>query len=314
MQIINETSSTLSQPCVATIGFFDGVHTGHRFLIEQVRKISAAKGLSSALVTFPLHPRKVMKPDSHQELLTTPQEKIELLESTGVDYCLIIDFTPQISQLTAREFMTSVLKEKFHVNSLVIGYDHRFGHNRKEAFEDYVEYGKSIGIEVIRAAAYDKEMENEAGERIRTSSSFIRQLLHQGKMDFAARCLGYNYFLEGLVVDGHKVGRKIGFPTANLKISNADKLVPPDGVYAVWVTVDNRIYKGVLNIGIRPTLNNGNNRTIEVNILHFDSDIYGKPIRVSFVKRIRDELKFDQIDQLIDQMKNDVQEADLLLK
>lgn len=314
MQIINETSSILSQPCVATIGFFDGVHTGHRFLIEQVKKISAAKGLSSALVTFPLHPRKVMKPGSYQELLTTPQEKIELLESTGVDYCLIIDFTPQISQLTAREFMTSVLKEKFHVDCLVIGYDHRFGYNRKEAFEDYVEYGKSIGIEVIRAAAYDKELENETGERIRTSSSFIRQLLHQGKMDFAARCLGYNYFLEGLVIDGHKVGRKIGFPTANLKILNADKLVPPDGVYAVWVTVDDRIYKGVLNIGVRPTLNNGNNRTIEVNILHFESDIYGKPIRVSFVKRIRDELKFDHIDQLIDQMKNDVQEADLQLK
>lgn len=314
MQIISGASTTLSQPCVATIGFFDGVHTGHRFLIEQVKKVAAAKGLSSALVTFPLHPRKVMKPDAHQELLTTPQEKIELLEATGVDYCLMLDFTPQISQLTAREFMTQVLKDRFQVHCLVIGYDHRFGHNRREGFEEYVEYGRAIGMEVIRASAYDKVLENEAGERMRASSSFIRQLLHQGKVDLAARCLGYHYFLEGVVIDGYKVGRTIGFPTANLKLLHTDKLIPADGVYAVWVVVDNECYKGVLNIGIRPTLNNGTNRTVEVNILHFDCDIYGKSIRISFIKRLRDELKFDRIDELIEQMKKDVLVAESLLQ
>ncbi len=145
MQIINDTSAMIPEPCVATIGFFDGVHTGHRYLIQQVKEIAAAKGLRSALVTFPVHPRKVMNATYHPELLTTPEEKINLLAGTGVDYCLMLDFTPDISRLTAKEFMTQVLKERYQVRYLVIGYDHRFGHNRSEGFEDYVRYGQSIG-------------------------------------------------------------------------------------------------------------------------------------------------------------------------
>lgn len=313
MQIIRDISTFTPEPSVATIGFFDGVHTGHRYLIRQVEEIAAAKGLRSALITFPVHPRKVMNTDYRPELLTTPEEKINILADIGVDYCLMLDFTPDISRLTAREFMTRVLKEHFQVKCLVIGYDHRFGHNRSEGFEDYVRYGKEIGIEVIQAKAYTSHIEIEAGQHVAVSSSLIRKLLHEGEVDLAARCLGYEYFLDGTVVGGYQVGRKIGFPTANLSVDDPDKLIPADGVYAVWVTFDGQTYMGMLNIGVRPTIDNGLNRTIEVNILHFHSDIYDKFIRLTFVKRTRPELKFSTIDELIEQLHKDAEETEAIL-
>ena len=313
MQIVENTSAIIPAPCVATIGFFDGVHAGHRYLIQQVKEIAAAKGLQSALVTFPIHPRKVMNADFRPDLLTTPEEKINLLSDTGVDYCLMLDFTPEISRLTALEFMTQILKERYQVKCLVIGYDHRFGHNRSEGFEDYVRYGKAIGIEVIRAHACTNVIETESSEKVPVSSSLVRRLLHQGEVDLAARCLGYEYFLDGIVVGGYQVGRKIGFPTANLRVDNPDKLIPSDGVYAVWVTFDGKTYMGMLSIGVRPTIGNGLNRTIEVNILHFHSNIYDKSIRLTFVKRTRSELKFDTIEELIVQLHKDAEEVEALL-
>ena len=313
MQIIRDTSAITPEPCVATIGFFDGVHAGHRYLIQQVKEIAAAKGLRSALVTFPVHPRKVMNVEYRPELLTTPEEKISLLADIGVDYCLMLDFTPEISRLTAREFMTQLLKERYQVKYLVIGYDHRFGHNRSEGFEDYVRYGKEIGIEVIRAKAYTSNIEIGNEPNIPVSSSLIRKLLHEGEVSLAAHCLKYEYFLDGIVVGGYQVGRKIGFPTANLRVDDPDKLIPADGVYAVWV-FDGKTYMGMLNIGVRPTIDNGPNRTIEVNILHFHSDIYDKFIRLTFVKRTRPELKFSSIDELITQLHKDAEETETILK
>lgn len=313
MQIIPDNSAIIPEPCVATIGFFDGVHAGHRYLIQQVKEIAATKGLRSALVTFPIHPRKVMNADYRPELLTTPEEKISLMAETGVDYCLMLDFTPEIAHLTALEFMTQILKERYQVSCLVIGYDHRFGHNRSESFEDYVHYGEAIGIEVIRAQAYSKNIEIGTEQNIPVSSSLIRKLLHQGEVDIAARCMGYEYFLDGTVVGGYQVGRKIGFPTANLNVDNPDKLIPADGVYAVWVTLDGNTYMGMLNIGKRPTIDNGPDRTIEVNILHFHSDIYDKSIRLTFVKRTRPELKFNSVDELIAQLHKDAEEVEALL-
>ena len=286
---------------------------GHRYLIQQVKEIAAAKGLRSALVTFPVHPRKVMNAAYHPELLTTPEEKTNLLAGTGVDYCLMLDFTPDISRLTAKEFMTQILKERFQVKYLVIGYDHRFGHNRSEGFDDYVRYGQAIGIEVIRAQAYTDDIQIDTIQSAPVSSSLIRKLLHQGDVDVAARCLGYEYFLDGTVVGGYQVGRKIGFPTANLSVDDPDKLIPADGVYAVWVTFDGKTYMGMLNIGVRPTIGNGPNRTIEVNILHFHSDIYDKFIRLTFVKRTRPELKYDSIDELIAQLHKDAEETEAIL-
>ena len=314
MQIIRDTSAITPEPCVATIGFFDGVHAGHRYLIQQVKEIAAAKGLRSALVTFPVHPRKVMNVEYRPELLTTPEEKISLLADIGVDYCLMLDFTPEISRLTAREFMTQLLKERYQVKYLVIGYDHRFGHNRSEGFEDYVRYGKEIGIEVIRAKAYTSNIEIGNEPNIPVSSSLIRKLLHEGEVSLAAHCLKYEYFLDGIVVGGYQVGRKIGFPTANLRVDDPDKLIPADGVYAVWVTFDGKTYMGMLNIGVRPTIDNSPNRTIEVNILHFHSDIYDKFIRLTFVKRTRPELKFSSIDELITQLHKDAEETETILK
>lgn len=305
MQVIHNIPTTQPAPCVATIGFFDGVHQGHRFLIEQVKKVAAERGLCSALITFPVHPRKVMNADYRPELLTTLDEKEVLLSGLGVDYCMMLDFTPDISHLTAREFMTDILRNRYHVECLVIGYDHRFGHNRSEGFEDYCRYGEAIGMEVVRARAC-------TFNDIHISSSAIRNYLHQGEVAKATSCLGYEYFLNGTVVSGYQVGRKIGFPTANLQVTDPDKLVPADGVYAVYATVEGQRYKGMLNIGHRPTLDNGA-KSIEVNILHFNSDIYGKPLRLSFVQYLRPELKFDTIDELIVQMRKDEEMTESLL-
>jgi riboflavin kinase/FMN adenylyltransferase len=285
------------KPSIAAIGFFDGVHPGHHYLIEQVREAAAAKGYASALVTFPVHPRKVINAGYKPELLSSYDEKIRLLEATGIDYCFALDFTAGISHLTAYEFMRSILKERYTIRGLVIGHDHRFGHNRSEGFDDYCLYGKDLGIEVVRAHA---RMVND----VTVSSSVIRRLLHAGDVALAATYLGYEYMLEGTVIEGYKVGRTIGFPTANLCLTDPDKLIPADGVYAVRVTVHDTVYAGMMNIGHRPTMN-GRDRSIEVHILHFHSDIYHCPVRISFVGRIRSEMKFTGKEQLIEQLSKD---------
>lgn len=307
MQIIHDIPSVVPEPCVATIGFFDGVHRGHRFLIEQVRQEAATRGMRSALITFPVHPRKVMNRDFQPELLTTRDEKIALLAATEVDYCMMLDFTPDVSRLTAREFMTGILKERYNVHALVIGYDHRFGHNRSEGFEDYCRYGEAVAMEVIRAEAC-------LVDSIRVSSSAIRNFLHQGDVGEANRCLGYDYFLDGTVVGGYQVGRKIGFPTANLQVDDPDKLIPVDGVYAVRVAFDGKTHDGMLSIGNRPTIGNGPERSIEVNIFNFHSDIYDKFIRLSFVQYLRPQLKFDSIEELIGQIRQDQSDVEAILK
>ena len=306
MQLLREHSEIIPQPSVATIGFFDGVHRGHRFLIEQVRDVAAERGLCSSVVTFPVHPYKVMHPEFSPELLTTCDEKISLLDETGLDYCVMLNFTTDLAKLSAREFMT-LLKERYNIRALVIGYDHRFGHNRSEGFDDYVRHGKELGIEVLLARAYIYN--DEAA----VSSSVIRQLLLSGNVSEAAKYLGYEFFLDGTVVNGHRIGRKLGFPTANIQVSETDKLIPSDGIYAVRVKVRGELYKGMLSIGYRPTVNNGTDRSIEVNIFHFDSDIYGEAIRVYFVCYTRPELKFDTIEELTEQLHEDEKEIKLIL-
>ena len=299
MQIIRDISAITPEPCVATIGFFDGVHAGHRYLIQQVKEIAAAKGLRSALVTFPVHPRKVMNVEYRPELLTTPEEKISLLADIGVDYCLMLDFTPEISRLTAREFMTQLLKERYQVKYLVIGYDHRFGHNRAEGFEEYVKYGKDLGIEIIHAP----EFVTDLGP---VSSSIIRKYLLQGDVCTANRLLSYPYTLHGNVVKGFQVGRKIGFPTANLNIDYPDKLIPANGVYAVRIGIpDGKHYGGMLNIGHRPTLNRPNDYSIEVNIFDFSEDLYGKTLSVELIEYVRTEKTFADIKALQSQLVKD---------
>ncbi|WP_281643981.1 bifunctional riboflavin kinase/FMN adenylyltransferase [Bacteroides zoogleoformans] len=340
MQLLCDTSDFTGRPSVATIGFFDGVHRGHRYLIEQVRQVAAMRGLASSVITFPVHPQKVMQPDSRPELLTTCDEKVSLLAQLEIDYCIMIDFSPELARLSARQFM-SILKEHYRVQALVVGYDHRFGHNRSEGFDDYVRYGRELGIEVLRARAYsykktavekskETALENTAAEETNVvggggvgctamtaeetvSSSVIRQLVLGGSVMAAAEYLGYDFFLNGTVVGGYRVGRTIGFPTANLRVDDPDKIIPADGVYAVRVLVAGVEYGGMLSIGYRPTLGNGSDRSIEVHIFHFDADVYEQTMRVSFVRRTRPELKFDSIDELIEQLHRDEIEIKAIL-
>ena len=301
MNIIEDTYPQALPPTVATIGFFDGVHLGHRYLINQVKIAASQCGWCSSIITFPIHPRQVIQSDYQPQLLSSPEEKIELLSQTGVDNCILLPFTQELSKLTAYEFM-QLLYDKYKVRMLVIGYDHRFGHNRAETFEDYCRYGRELGIHIMQATAYTQEQD-------KVSSSAIRRALLSGDVTTAQKYLGYNYFLEGTVVGGYQVGRKIGFPTANLRVDFPYKLIPSIGVYAVRVQVAGQQWKGMLSIGYRPTINNGNDLSIEVHILDFQGDIYNQKMRLEFVEFLRPEVKFDSIDELIAQMHKDKEET-----
>ena len=288
-------------PTVATIGFFDGVHLGHRFLIQQVKVAATQTGWQSSIITFPVHPRQVIQSEFQPQLLSSPEEKIELLASTGVDNCILLPFTRELSKLTAYEFM-QLLYDKYKVRMLVIGYDHRFGHNRTETFEDYCRYGRELGIHIMQATAYSQEQD-------KVSSSAIRRALLSGDIRTASKFLGYHYYLEGTVVDGYKVGRKIGFPTANLRVDFPNKLIPSIGVYAVYVYVNGEKHKGMLNIGYRPTINNGTDLSIEVHIIEFQGDIYHQKMRIEFIEFLRPEEKFHSVDELILQMQKDKEDT-----
>lgn len=297
MQFITDDIKTALPPCVATIGCFDGVHRGHRYLIRQVTQIGQEKGLHTTLITFPVHPRQVMQSDYQPQFLSCLPQKEALIQTLQVDYCLMMAFTRELSELSAYEFM-KLLHERFNVCVLVIGYDHRFGHNRTETFKDYCRYGAELGIEVTQARALVED-------GVSVSSSVIRNLLNNGEIAEANHYLSYRYFLDGTVIDGYKMGRKLGFPTANLQPSCPNKLIPAEGVYAVYVYIDEIRYMGMLNIGYRPTVHNGENRSIEVYIIDFSGDIYHKQIRIEFMERIRREQKFESINALISQLNQD---------
>ena len=301
MNIIKDTYPQSLPPTVATIGFFDGVHLGHRYLINQVKIAASQCGWCSSIITFPIHPRQVIQSDYQPQLLSSPEEKIELLSQTGVDNCILLPFTRELSKLTAWEFM-QLLYEQYKVRMLVIGYDHRFGHNRAETFGDYCRYGRELGIHIMQATAYTQEQD-------KVSSSAIRRALLSGDVMTAHKYMGYNYFLEGTVVSGYQVGRKIGFPTANLRVDFPYKLIPSIGVYAVRVQVAGQQWKGMLSIGYRPTINNGNDLSIEVHILDFQGDIYNQKMRIEFIEFLRPEIKFDSVDELIAQMHKDKEET-----
>lgn len=287
-------------PSVATIGFFDGVHVGHRFLISQVCRAAGERSLASMLITFPRHPRMVMQANYQPRLLSTFDEKCALLSATEVDTCVALPFTRELAALSARDFMQQVLRDRLQVRTLVIGYDHRFGRDRSEGFDDYVRYGAELGIEVLRAEAFRLA-------DIHVSSSVVRAFLEAGEVDMASRCLGYNYSLCGSVTSGQQIGRTLGFPTANLQVDDPVKLVPADGVYAVRVRVGEHIYKGMLNIGCRPTIDDDPRRTIEVHLFHFTGDLYGRSLCVEFLRRIRGEQKFHSREALARQLQQDAE-------
>lgn len=284
---------------VATIGFFDGVHRGHRFLIDRVIEEAQRSGMSSAVITFDRHPREVLQTDYQPDLLSTLDEKLLLLSKTHVDNTVVLHFDASLAALTAHDFMRDVLQGQLKVRKLIIGYDNRFGHNRSEGFDDYVRYGKELGIEVIRADAF-------LPDDVRVSSSVIRTCLREGRVEDANRLLGYDYTIESRIVSGYQNGRKMGFPTANLDVTRCQQLLPASGVYAVLVRLKDSVgwMRGMMNIGHRPTFN-GTSTSMEVNLFNFSGDLYGQELLVSFISKIRDERKFDSIDTLAEQLQHD---------
>mgnify|MGYP002517185570 FL=1 len=299
MKTIYYNNEQTLQPCVATIGFFDGVHRGHQFLIHRLVETARQEGLQSTIITFDEHPRKVLQSDYQPEMLSTLDAKLLLLSKTEVDNTVVLHFDKQMAALSAREFMQQVLHDHLNVKKLFIGYDHRFGHNREETFDDYVRYGKEMGIEVVKNEAFQID-------DINISSSVIRSFLKEGEIEMANRCLGYPYTIIGKVVNGYHEGRKLGFPTANIDISHFGQLIPAPGAYAVRARMENTVVwkRGMMNIGTRPTFN-GKQTTLETHIFNFDGDIYNQLLLVSFVKRIRGEQKFDSAEDLAVQLKED---------
>lgn len=289
---------------VATIGFFDGVHRGHQYLIRQVVDEAKRRGGIPVVVTFSNHPRSVLRSETEIQLLSTSREKDRLLRHYGIQEVRMLEFTESLARLSARDFMRQTLRGEMGADVLVIGYDHRFGCDRLEGFDDYVRYGKEIGMEVVRAQVYEQN-------HITVSSSLIRSELLQGMVTDVKAQLGYEYSIGGMVTDGFQIGRKIGYPTANIRVDD-HKLIPCDGVYAVRVNVDGVLHGGMLNIGCRPTFDNGR-RSVEVNLFDFNGDIYNERIRAYFVAFMRHERKFGTVDELIKQLSRDERQAKNML-
>lgn len=298
-----EDNYTATVPCVATVGFFDGVHLGHQHLIRMVNEEARRRGLASTVITFDAHPRQVLDPSFQPQLLTSFGEKMERMALTGADQCVVLPFSREMAALSARSFMQTVLGQRLCARMLVTGYDNRFGHNRAEGFDDYVAYGRQLGIEVVKATPLT------VGE-INVSSSVIRRLISEGDVETAAKCLGYDYSLTGSVVGGYQQGRKLGFPTANLSLEEPAKLLPASGVYAVKARIggSQEWRRGVMNIGSRPTFH-GDHVSIEVHLLDYEGDLYGQALTVAVCHRLREECKFDQPSQLVVQMQEDVRKT-----
>lgn len=293
-----------SEARVASIGFFDGVHRGHLCLIEQLRDEAGRRGMGSLLVTFDRHPRTVLSPSQVPPLLTTLEEKERLLRETGVSEIAILPFTLELSRLSAREFMEQVLRRELGVEVLILGYDHAFGHGGG-SLDDYVRWGRETGIEVVRAHELSSLM---------VSSSKCRRLIEEGDVRGAAEMLGRFYTLSGEVVRGFHVGHELGFPTANLQVE-AEKVMPRNGAYAVWATLaDGERHGGMLNIGTRPTIGNGETTSVEVNLLDYDGNLYDQRLTVEFVARLRDERRFESRSELMSQLALDEAAARELLR
>jgi len=299
MKLITDISSFREYDSIATIGFFDGVHLGHRFLLDKLKDIALWKRKKTLVITFENHPRTVLKSDYLPPLLTTNEEKIRLLEKTEIDACLMLPFTQQMANHTAQKFFRKFLYQQLQINTLLIGHDHRFGKKRAASFVDCMKYGYEYGIMIEAGDVYFSEKDKHL------SSSYIRDLLLQGNIAEANRLLGYQYSIQGEVVKGKGIGAQIGFPTANLSLPDERKLVPERGVYAVSVFVNGEFYKGMLNIGCRPTIGDENEKSIEVHILNFNSTIYSEKIDVFFVDKIRDEQRFNTIEKLTLQLQKD---------
>lgn len=294
------------QRYAATVGFFDGLHRGHQYLLAQLQEAAEARGLKSLVVTFDGHPRAVLQPSFQPRLLTTLDEKLALIEAAGIDACCVLPFTPELARKTAQEFMRTTLHNSLQTDFLLMGYDHRFGSNGNADLATYAAWGADEEVEVAAAEALYLD-----GEAI--SSSLVRRLLTEGDVEQAEEALGRSYAIAGTVVEGKRLGRTIGFPTANLLPGTAERLIPAQGVYAVVVEAQGGHWKAMLNIGRRPTVDNGTNISIEAHLLGFQGSLYGEPLRLHFRHRLRDERKFDSLEALQAQLRKDAERTDALI-
>lgn len=294
------------QPSVVTIGTFDGVHIGHRKILERLIAHGREHQLQSTLLTFFPHPRMVLQKDNQIKLLNTIEEKSAILDRLGLDCLIIHPFTLEFSRKSATDFVREILVEKLRVKKIIIGYDHRFGRNRNANIRDLQSFGNILEFSV-------EEIPAQEIDEVSVSSTKIRRALESGDLETANAYLGYEYMLTGTVEGGKKLGRDLGFPTANLRIEADYKLIPASGVYLVRSTLSGRQVFGMMNIGTNPTVD-GSRRHIEVHFFDYQGDLYGSPLQVDLLKRIRDERKFDSLDALKNQLGQDRLRAQELIR
>ena len=305
MQKIIEALKVFSSICefnstkksIVTIGTFDGVHIGHQKIIEKLIQETNKADCESLILTFFPHPRMVLHETSSIKLLNSINEKTSLLDKMGLDNLVIHPFDREFSNLSAEEFVKTILVDTFNIQKIIIGYDHRFGKNRSANMDDLIEFGEKYGFEVEQISA--KEINS-----VSVSSTKIRDAIANGTMSIANEYLGYDYLLSGKIIQGKQLGRTIGFPTANIKIKENYKLIPKNGVYIVNSVIQGKTVFGIMNIGLNPTVN-GEDLSIEVHFLNFNADLYNTEITVSVMDRIRDEKKFTSIDLLKSQIQED---------
>lgn len=297
MKIIGSDTQLEPGTTIATIGMFDGVHLGHATLLDFLKEQARQRGLESAVVTFAQHPQAVLHPEAGIKMIMTVDDKLKLIARHGIDCTVLLDFTRELSLLDSSRFI-ELLRDRYGVAALVAGYDHHFGHNKQETFADYVRHGRELGVDIVKAPEY-------LGAYAPVSSSIIRKLIASGKVDDAMHCMGHPYSLAGKVVHGFHNGSGIGFPTANVGELDPTLILPHHGAYAVMVDVAGKHLKGMVNVGVRPTMHNGHRLSIEVNIFDFDDDIYGMPIKLEFIKFLRLEFKLGSIEELRAQLTRD---------
>ncbi|GFZ88907.1 riboflavin biosynthesis protein [Aquaticitalea lipolytica] len=302
---INFTNYNNSNATIVTIGTFDGVHIGHQKIIKRLVDIAHKKHLNSVVLTFFPHPRMVLQNNNDIKLLNTIEERETILSDLGLDYLVVKTFTKKFANLSAEEFVKNILVDKLNAKHIIIGYDHRFGKGRSANIDDLKSFGKQYDFEVEEISVQDIE-------DVSVSSTKIRIALNDGDILTANTYLGYSFYITGKVVKGKGLGRKIGFPTANLEIAEDYKLIPKNGVYVIKTSIENKLVYGMMNIGMNPTVN-GTKKTIEAHFFNFNNDIYNQTLKIEFVARLRDEQKFESVELLKKQLKLDEKNAKVFI-
>lgn len=301
MELHNTLKSYSKSASVITIGTFDGVHIGHQKIINSLKLVASSKGLQSVILTFFPHPRMILQHSSNIKLLNTIDERKDILESLGLDHLVVLKFTKEFSKLSPERYVKEVLMDGLNAKHIIIGYDHRFGKNRRADINDLIEFGNQFNFKVEEISVQDVE-------EVAVSSTKIRTALNLGDIKTANTFLGYYYLLTGVVVKGKQIGTKIGFPTANIFIKEEYKLIPKNGVYVVRSYIGNSLFYGMMNIGTNPTVD-GSEQSIEIHFFDFDQDLYGKKLKIELLERLRYERKFDSLENLSAQLKIDKKNA-----